>query len=83
MPQDRVEERLARASGVPVENLDAALDGYEEELMFHMVTNPELRETMAYGSPAAGSGEALESAAPAALTAVPGLSDSLRGRLGG
>ena len=83
VPRDRVEERLAQASGVPVENLDAALDGYEDELMFHMVTNPELRETMAYGSPAPGDGDALESATPATLAAVPGLSDSLRGRLGG
>jgi subtilisin family serine protease len=82
VPHDKVEERLAQAAGVPTENLDAALDGYEEELMFHMVTNPELRDTMVYGSPTKGSDDALESAAPATLAAVPGLSDSLRGRLG-
>ena len=70
-------------AGVPAGEVDAALAGVEEELLFHMVTNPALRETIAYGSTAEGSGEGLESITPVGLSTVPGLSDTLRGRLDG
>lgn len=82
VPQEQLQERLAAASGVPAAELDAALDGYEEELLFHMVTNPALRETMLYGSTQTGGEDAFESATPASLADMPGLSESLRGRLG-
>lgn len=83
VPQQEVQKRLALVINVPAHKLDAALAGVEEELLFHMVTNPALRETIAHGLPAESAEESLESAAPADLSAVPGLSNTLRGRLGG
>ena len=83
VPQEQVQERLSMVAGVPAGEVDAALAGVEEELLFHMVTNPALRETIAYGSTAEGSGEGLESITPVGLSTVPGLSDTLRGRLDG
>ena len=41
-----------------------------------------LRETMLYGSAQTGAEDAFESATPASLADMPGLSESLRGRLG-
>lgn len=81
-PDGEVRRQLAVMTAAPESALDETLSGVSDELLFHIVTNPTLRETMAAG------GEGLE-ALPgepdvtlhAALREVPGLSSTLKARI--
>jgi thermitase len=84
VPAHVVQENLAVMAGTPELEAAPQLGRYEEELLFHILTNPELRAPFT-GEMTAGEGE-LESGAPAidlyaALQAVPGLSTGLRAQL--
>ena len=58
MSTEDVRSGLAEMWQVPEEDLDSSIEGIEEELLFHMLTNPELREGfMAVGTDAADTGE--------------------------
>ncbi len=84
VPQFSVQERLTTITALPGQELDTALDGVEAELLFHLVTNPALREAMSAGPRPAFAAESMQSfAASPGLTDVAGLSATLRDRLDG
>ncbi len=82
VPAQDVEERMAVVVNVPADELNSTLAGVEDELLFHMVTNPELRQVMVAGAPAGGAEVGMESTAPEDMSSVPGLSTTLRDRIG-
>jgi subtilisin family serine protease len=93
--EDRVYTRLSAMTGRPKGQLDALLEGLEDELLFHIVTNPELRGSFAVvdettptfegpaltGLPMDAEDVATGPALRKRLLAVPGLSDNLRQRI--
>lgn len=96
---DDVRARLSEMwEQLPEDELDTRLEGVEDELLFHIITNPGLRAAFvsveeappAIGDDSAVDGPLMDAGAEAIskslheqLLAVPGLSDSLRQRIAG
>lgn len=76
VPAPIVDNRLSAATGIPRAELDSQLAGVEYEVIFHLVTNPELREGMA-----AELGGLESAELPLEMAVAPELSPTLRGRL--
>jgi thermitase len=92
LPEPDVRRNLSAMMGKPESELDDDLAGLEDELLFHILTNPQLRsrfvatdemsegaedDAFAFGAPAGSDVAVLKDT----FQAVPGLSDSVKGRI--
>lgn len=79
VPRDVLRQRLAAMLQAPESELDARLLGVEQELIFQIATDPQLRAQLGATSPT-HAGAALAAPAPQATLAHAPLSDRLRAR---
>lgn len=93
LPEPNVRQNLAAMLQTPESELDENLAGVEDELLFHILTNPQLRyqfvttgemaeeaedAPVSFGSVAGSDAAKLNES----FQALPGLSDNIKGRLG-
>lgn len=81
--EDQLRPWLAQTLNVQADELDARVAGFEEEIIFQIMTNPALRDQLVAAAPSPRGAAAAPQAAPAQDTALPTeqLSKRLRSRL--